>query len=106
MRYLPRPAGYRCSSCRSFLVYPMLPQHHASRAQALAEALDLLGGEAAGGLDLDAGGAAGADLGGGDLEDAVGVHREADLDLGLAARRGAEIAEDEPAEPAVARREL
>src|SRR5262245_58438886 len=75
----------------------------AGPGHAAAELTDLVLRETARRLDRDRGGLVRADLDRADLEDAIGVHRERDLDLRTPARRGCEIAKHEPAEPAVAR---
>src|SRR3990172_6472821 len=64
----------------------------------LLHALDLFVGEAGAGLDRDLLLAAGALVAGGDVEDAVGVDVEGDLDLGQAAGRGQDAVQDEAAE--------
>src|SRR5450432_3463912 len=73
---------------------------------ALAETRDLVHRQPARGFDRHGCRGAGADLDGRDLEDAIGVHREADLDLGAPARRGFKIAEHEATDAAILRRDL
>src|SRR5690606_32414937 len=60
---------------------------------------DLVPREPARCLDRDGRRAAGTDLDRADFQDAIGVHREADLDLRAAAWRAGQIAQHEPAEP-------